>query len=152
VLDEPRRRGDFGRDGNFAAHRLARGGAHGLSSNPAGFLDPHGCEAAPFRDVTALAGAVAVSDLVLLGGGSIFFDYWGCDPGAVLTPRHQGLSLWTGIALLAAACDKPLMVYGAGVGPFPSISKNKYFPINPRKVGREPHCGAPGWYHFLRLT
>jgi polysaccharide pyruvyl transferase CsaB len=91
-----------------------------VSSNPAGFLDRHGCEAVPFRDVPALAGAVAASDLVLLGGGSIFFDYWGCDPDAVLTPRHQGLSLWTGIALLAAACDKPLMVYGAGVGPLRS--------------------------------
>jgi polysaccharide pyruvyl transferase CsaB len=91
-----------------------------VSSNPAGFLDRYGCEAVPFRDVPALAGAVAASDLVLLGGGSIFFDYWGCDPDAVLTPRHQGLSLWTGIALLAAACDKPLMVYGAGVGPLRS--------------------------------
>jgi polysaccharide pyruvyl transferase CsaB len=91
-----------------------------ISSNPTGFLDRHGCEAVPFRDVPVLAEAVAASDLVLLGGGSIFFDYWGCDLDAVLTPRHQGLSLWTGIALLAAACDKPLMVYGAGVGPLRS--------------------------------
>lgn len=91
-----------------------------VSSNPEGFLDRHGCEAVPFRDVSALVAAVTASDLVLLGGGSIFFDYWGCDPDTVLTPRHQGLSLWTGIALLAAACDKPLMVYGAGVGPLRS--------------------------------
>src|SRR5206468_9512688 len=91
-----------------------------VSSNPEGFLDRHGCEAVPFRDVSALVAAVTASDLVLLGGGSIFFDYWGCDPDAVLTPRHHGLSLWAGIALLAAACDKPLMVYGAGVGPLRS--------------------------------
>ncbi len=91
-----------------------------VSSNPEGFLDRHSCEAVPFRDIQALTEAVTASDLVLLGGGSIFFDYWGCDLDAVLTPRHQGLSLWTGIALLAAACDKPLMVYGAGVGPLRS--------------------------------
>jgi polysaccharide pyruvyl transferase CsaB len=91
-----------------------------VSSNPEGFLDRHGCEAVPFRDVSALVAAVTASDLVLLGGGSIFFDYWGCDPDTVLTPRHQGLSLWVGIALLAAACDTPLMVYGAGVGPLRS--------------------------------
>src|SRR4029453_6657554 len=91
-----------------------------VSSNLAGFLDRRGCEAVPFRDIQALTEAVAASDLVLLGGGSIFFDYWGCDPGAGLTPGHEGLSLWTGIALLAAAWHKPLMVYGAGVGPLRS--------------------------------
>lgn len=88
-----------------------------VSSNPPGFLDRYDCEAVPFRDVEALAEAVAASDLVLLGGGSIFFDYWGCDPGTILTPRHQGLSLWASVALLAAAHARPSMVYGAGVGP-----------------------------------
>ncbi len=91
-----------------------------VSSNPEGFLDRYGCEAVPFREVERLAEAVAGADLVLLGGGSIFFDYWGCDPGTTLTPGHQGLSLWAGIALLAAANERPLMVYGAGVGPLRS--------------------------------
>ena len=89
-----------------------------VSSNPAGFLDRvrvHG--GALRRRRRASRSAVAESDLVLLGGGSIFFDYWGCDPETVLTPRHQGLALWAGIALLAAAYGTPVMVYGAGVGP-----------------------------------
>src|SRR4029450_11657465 len=64
-----------------------------VSSTPTGFLDRRGCEAVPFRDIQALAEAVTASDLVLLGGGSIFFDYWGCDPGAVVTSRDQGLAL-----------------------------------------------------------
>lgn len=59
-----------------------------VSSNPPGFLDRYDCQAVPFRDVEAIAEAVAASDLVLLGGGSIFYDYWACDPGATLTPRH----------------------------------------------------------------
>src|SRR4030095_16649164 len=74
-----------------------------VSSNPAGFLARHGCEAVPFRDVSALAEAVAASDLVLLGGGSIFYDYWACDPSATLSPRRAAPSLRAGTALVAAA-------------------------------------------------
>ncbi len=90
---------------------------HIVSSNPEGFLDAHNATSVPYGDIDRLARAVARSDLVLLGGGSIFFDYWGCDPSAVLTPRHEGLTLWASVALLAADARKPLMVYGAGVGP-----------------------------------
>src|SRR4029453_19171013 len=91
-----------------------------VSSNPAGFLDRHGCEEVPFRDVSALAEAVAASDLVLLGGGSIFYDYWACDPGATLTPRHAATSLLAGTALLAAAYQRPPMASGARVEPLRS--------------------------------
>lgn len=91
-----------------------------VSSSPAGTFEPYGCEAVRFDDLAAVMDAVAAADLVLLGGGSIFFDYWGCDPSQVLTPRHQGLSLWTGLALLAAADGTPVMVHGAGVGPLRS--------------------------------
>lgn len=88
-----------------------------VSSSPEGALAAHGCAEVPFRDLDAVVGAVAAADLVVLGGGSIFFDYWGCDAGEVLTPRHQGLSLWTGLALLAAAHEVPVMTWGVGVGP-----------------------------------
>lgn len=91
-----------------------------VSSNPSGFLEGHGCAAVPYSDLDAVLDAVEAADLVVLGGGSIFFDYWGFDPSAVLTPRHQGLSLWAGLALAAAANDKPLMVYATGVGPLRS--------------------------------
>ena len=67
-----------------------------VSSNPPGFLDRYDCQAVPFRDVEAIAEAVAASDLVLLGGGSIVYDYWACDPGATLTPRHAATSLLAG--------------------------------------------------------
>lgn len=93
-----------------------------VSSNPPGFLDRYDCQAVPFRDVEAIAEAVAASDLVLLGGGSIFYDYWACDPGATLTPRHAATSLLAGTALLAAAYQRPLMVYGAGVEPLSSAA------------------------------
>lgn len=88
-----------------------------VSSSPEGFFDQHGCRAVRYDDLDGIARVVAGSDLVLLGGGSIFFDYWGADAGAALTPAHQGVSLWTSVALLAAAHGTPLMVYGVGVGP-----------------------------------
>lgn len=88
-----------------------------VSSSPAGFFERDGCGEVRYDDIDALAAAVHASDLVLIGGGSIFFDYWGCDPSAVLTPAHQGLSLWASVALLAANAEVPLMGYGAGIGP-----------------------------------
>ena len=59
------------------------------SSPPETYL-PYGCDSVRFDDLAGLAAAVADTDAVLLGGGSIFFDYWACDASAVLTPRHQG--------------------------------------------------------------
>jgi glycosyltransferase involved in cell wall biosynthesis/polysaccharide pyruvyl transferase WcaK-like protein len=88
-----------------------------VSSSPPGFFEPYDCREVAYDDLAGIDRAVASSDLVVLGGGSIFFDYWGCDPGATLTPGHQGLSLWASVALLASAHERPLMVYGAGVGP-----------------------------------
>lgn len=91
-----------------------------VSSNPHGFLDQYGCKAVDFRNIEGLIAAVESSDLLALGGGSIFFDYWGANPEAVLTPAHQGLELWAGLALIAAATDTPTITYGVGVGPLGS--------------------------------
>lgn len=88
-----------------------------VSSNREGFLAGHGCREVRFEDVEGIVRAVAASDLVVLGGGSIFFDYWGCEATDVLTPRHHGLTLWTGIALAAAANDVPCITWGVGIGP-----------------------------------
>lgn len=68
-----------------------------VSSNPPGFLDRYDCQAVPFRDVEAIAEAVAASDLVLLGGGSIFYDYWACDPrGDADTAARGRRPCWPG--------------------------------------------------------
>lgn len=91
-----------------------------VSSNPPGFLAAKGIDAVPYADLAALDAAISASDLLLFAGGSIFFDYWGAAPEAVLTPRHEGLSLWAGLALLAAARRVPVGAVGIGLGPLGS--------------------------------
>ncbi len=71
------------------------------SSPPETYL-PYGCDSCASTTWPGWPRRWPTTDAVLLGGGSIFFDYWTCDASAVLTPRHQGVSLWTGLALLAA--------------------------------------------------
>ena len=88
-----------------------------ITSSPPETYEPYGVESVRFDDLPGVAAAVAGSDAVLLGGGSIFFDYWKCDASAVLTARHQGVSLWTGLALLAAADGIPVVTYDVGVNP-----------------------------------
>ena len=91
-----------------------------VSSNPAGFLESKGIAAIPYADLEAIEVAIATSDLLLLGGGSIFFDYWGAEPETLLTSRHEGLSLWAGLALLASARGVPFGAVGVGLGPLES--------------------------------
>lgn len=87
-----------------------------VTSSPPETYTPYGCESVRFDDLPGLVSAVATSDAVVLGGGSIFFDHWGADATSVLTARHHGTALWTGLALLAAADDIPVVVYDVGAG------------------------------------
>jgi polysaccharide pyruvyl transferase WcaK-like protein len=77
----------------------------------------HGVTAIHWRDVDALAKAIQAADLVVLGGGGLFQDSLAFDPGAILTPRHHGISYYGGIPLLAAAFGTPCAMYAVGVGP-----------------------------------
>ena len=79
-----------------------------------------------WRDPLALADAVRTTDLVILGGGGLFQDYWGFDPAAILTREHWGLSFYVTPALLAAVYGKPLMLYAIGAGPLLSDHGRKY--------------------------
>lgn len=87
------------------------------SSSPPGTLRALGVGEVPYSDIARLFEAARASDLLVLGGGGVFFDYWGFDPAAVLTPRHEGLSFYGGFGVLARLVGRPLMIYGAGVGP-----------------------------------
>ena len=77
----------------------------------------YGVATVHWKDVPGIAAAVQEADLVILGGGGLFQDSLAFDPAAILTPRHHGISYYSGFPLLAAAFGKPCAMYAVGVGP-----------------------------------
>src|SRR5262245_27031749 len=67
-----------------------------LSGDPEDTRRRHGVTAITWRDLEALAAEVQQADLVILGGGGLFQDYWGFDPQALLTARAGGISYYSG--------------------------------------------------------
>lgn len=88
-----------------------------LSGDPERTSRAHGVAALHWRDIPGMFRAVEDTDLVICGGGGLFFDYWGCAPDTMWTPGHWGLSYVAGPPLLAALLGKPTCVYAVGVGP-----------------------------------
>ncbi|MFZ5879284.1 MAG: polysaccharide pyruvyl transferase CsaB [Chloroflexota bacterium] len=88
-----------------------------VSSHPERTASEHGVRCVHWRDMQGLLDAARDCDLILLGGGGIFQDYWGLPAHAQLTRHHWGISFYSGIALLAHLYKKPLMIYAVGVGP-----------------------------------
>jgi len=85
-----------------------------------GGFGPPQADPIPWNDPETLVWAVRTSDLVILGGGGLFFDYWPFNPDSVLSRRSAGLSFYATFPLLAALLDRPLVLWGVGVGPLNS--------------------------------
>ena len=66
-------------------------------------------------DKQALLTAVRDCDLVILGGGGLLQDYWGMEIGDLFRPGVP--ASYSTYAAFAALFDKPLVLYGIGVGP-----------------------------------
>jgi polysaccharide pyruvyl transferase CsaB len=90
------------------------------SGDPASTAREHGVRAVARNNIQAIDRAIVSADLVLVGGGGLFQDYWGADPDTLLSDEHWGLSYWTGCALLGALHGKPVMLCAVGVGPIES--------------------------------
>jgi polysaccharide pyruvyl transferase CsaB len=90
------------------------------SGNPAATAADHGVRSVARDDLPVVIAAMRASDLVLLGGGGLFEDYWEVPLERIFTPRSGGLPFYAGFALLAAWLGRPAMVYAAGVGPLTS--------------------------------
>ncbi len=97
-----------------------------VSGDPESTARRHDVEAIPWRDVAALSQRIGESDLVLVGGGGLFQDYWGLDTSTLLTPRHGEIAFYTAPAVLAALAKKPVVLYGLGVGPLRSPEARRY--------------------------
>ncbi|HEY4588746.1 MAG TPA: polysaccharide pyruvyl transferase family protein [Thermoanaerobaculia bacterium] len=87
------------------------------SGDPARTTAEHGVRALAAGDLPALIAAVAASDLVILGGGGLFQDYWPVPEETFLTERQGGLLAYLAYPALAALLGRPAMIYAAGVGP-----------------------------------
>ena len=97
-----------------------------VSGDPEATRTQHGVEAVGWRDVSAISASVAKSDVVLVGGGGLFQDYWGLDTKTLLTPRHGEISFYAGPVVLAALARKPALLYGLGFGPLASSEARRY--------------------------
>ena len=87
------------------------------SATPARTASAYGVEAVQWNDAASVLDSIRSCDLVIIGGGGIFHDYWGFDPNAIFTDNHAGISFYTGPAILGALNGKPVMLYGVGIGP-----------------------------------
>lgn len=88
-----------------------------MSGNPENTAAAHGVEAVHWQSIPGQFEAVAAADFILVGGGGLFFDYWGFYPETLWTPGHGSLSYVGGAPLLAALLGKPVVYYAVGVGP-----------------------------------
>lgn len=96
-----------------------------ISANPKGTLEIYRVTEVPGSDIRALVEFAEQSDLLILGGGGLFYDYWGFTVDDLLTGAQRGAGIYVGFALLATLLNKPLMIYAVGVGPlFSDVGKH----------------------------
>ena len=88
-----------------------------LSWDPDHTRRVHEVEAVDWRDIGGMVDAAQASDLILVGGGGLFQDHWGLDPGSYLRLDHGGITSYGSLPLLAAWVGVPCMIYGVGIGP-----------------------------------
>ena len=88
-----------------------------VSGDPAATTLHSRIDSIPWSDINKIILEMKTSDLVIIGGGGVFHDYWGFDQSTILKSSHIGISFYTSIALLSSILKKPLMLYSVGVGP-----------------------------------
>ncbi|MFN7932034.1 MAG: polysaccharide pyruvyl transferase family protein [Bryobacteraceae bacterium] len=88
-----------------------------MSGNPELTASQHAVQAVHWQSIAEQFDAIAAADFVLVGGGGLFFDYWGFYPETLWTPGHGSLSYVGGAPLLAALLGKPVVYYAVGAGP-----------------------------------
>jgi len=85
------------------------------SGDPEDTVVRHAVDAVHWRDISGIVKEAAACDVVILGGGGLFLDFWGFAGETLLTRDHWGLPFFAGPAVLAAVEGKPLLLYAVGV-------------------------------------
>lgn len=88
-----------------------------VSGDPEDTAARHRVQSVAANDIPAILDAAQAVDAVLLGGGGIFHDYWGCPTESLLTRDHAGIPFYAAFPLLAGLTGRPCMIYAVGVGP-----------------------------------
>ncbi|HUE99537.1 MAG TPA: polysaccharide pyruvyl transferase CsaB [Anaerolineales bacterium] len=96
------------------------------SERPAETAATHNVQSVHWKDIDGLLNAAEESDLIILGGGGLFQDYWGVPEGVSLTPSHWGISYYSAIGMLAVLYQKPFVLYSVGVGPLLSEEAREF--------------------------
>lgn len=91
-----------------------------VSNSPENTQKEYHLPAVAWRDLPALASAVRQADLVLIGGGGLFMDYWGLDEESYFRILHGGISTYGTLAFLSEAFGVPYVLHAVGVGPLNS--------------------------------
>lgn len=71
----------------------------------------------PWSEWALIAEEVVAADLVVEGGGGLFFDWDGFDPARVLEDAAPDLAHYLGFPALAALLGRPFALAAVGVGP-----------------------------------
>jgi len=90
------------------------------SWDPEKTSNDHHVESVYWKDINGLLDAALRADLIILGGGGIFHDYWGIDPDTYLRKGFWDITAFGSLPLLAKLLNIPCMIYAVGVGPFHS--------------------------------
>jgi polysaccharide pyruvyl transferase CsaB len=88
-----------------------------VSGNPEATSLNFGVRSVFWQDISSIIRYAKESDLIILGGGGLFQDYWGVKPDTLLTREHDGISFYGGFPFLAHLLNKPMMILGVGIGP-----------------------------------
>ncbi len=91
-----------------------------LSHDPKKTCAEHGVVSIFWEDINALLEAALRCDLIILGGGGIFHDYWGIDPDKYLRRGFWDITAFGSLPLLAKLLNIPCAIMAVGVGPFKS--------------------------------
>jgi polysaccharide pyruvyl transferase CsaB len=88
-----------------------------LSDNPDETSATYNIESVHWQNINQIVQLVRQCDLMMLGGGGLFYDYWGANSDALLTRNHAEISYFAGLSLLSRLLEKPLLFYAVGAGP-----------------------------------
>ncbi|MBI5839211.1 MAG: polysaccharide pyruvyl transferase family protein [Chloroflexi bacterium] len=90
------------------------------SWDPAQTSKQYNVNAVHWKDINGILASGQQADLILLGGGGLFQDYWGMEPETYLRRGCRDITAYGSLPLLAKLLDIPCMIYAMGLGPLQS--------------------------------